>query len=173
MNCPKKEFVDWSYRKAREELWPFDEFRKISEPRKSEIEWLKPPAHLWRPIDVEIEKLLECADGRSARLSPDICAFGRKGGGIDALRRNLTVGFLSEYGQLEAPSAFQPFCPFKEMRGHWIPFALQVASFQVNEGDLRMRMGSRQNEKLCSSASSRISSKNWKLMGRPLSVRAH
>jgi len=103
-------YKTWSYSKAREELWP-------GERHRAWIPWTKPTGADKRPIDGEIEKLIT----NTAKNMPRMRASSE----LMPLGHGTPSAYLQRAGELN------PFCPYREVRAHWIPFALQVARIEA------------------------------------------
>ena len=102
-------FKSWSYVQAHETLWP-------AAPNASWAPWTKPCGDNKRPIDTEIEKLINEQNEKFPRMKSraDFAPLGS--------------GTPNAY--LQRAGDFDKFCPYREVRAHWIPFALQVARIQ-------------------------------------------
>lgn len=114
-------FKSWSYLQARLHLWP--EVEIVSNWSPGEL----PPASNRKEIDLEVAKLIAAPRPPSMRSATEVPSF------VKVWNKPLLDNAIVRGAE------FNTFCPFREVRAHWIPFALQVARFEA--GRLAQRRG--------------------------------
>ncbi len=112
-------FELWSYLQARQNLWS-DEPSDWSPGKMPAISFRK-------EIDLEIAKLIEATRPPQMRSAQEVRGF----------RRAWNKPFVDNTTVCGA--SFDAFCPYRETRAHWIPFALQVARFEADRHGQRRR----------------------------------
>ena len=108
--CPDA-FKAWTYHEAREHLWPAARFANW-------VPGTMPPEADRLPIDDEISRLLAPRAIRSPRLRPQAQ--------ILPLSRGLPEPFAG------LVSSIGVFCPYREARSYWLPFAIRTATIEFN-----------------------------------------
>ncbi len=109
------EFKAWTYAQARAFLWPAE---------KLPASWVPgnpPPRPFRTPVDDSIEELQ-----LAGRLRDKIPPFA-----------------AGAQGQISRRDDLNEFCPFRETRSHWIPFALQVARLEEERHQRRVSIRGR------------------------------
>ena len=110
--------ISKNYWEARDALWPRQEMGEFKP-------WHRPS--IWKPIDDEIRVL------QSNKTGPKL---------LDKAKLKQFTMMAEGVALFEGELRYEP-CPYREIRGHWIPFGLEVASTVERESNERHDVGAK------------------------------